>query len=196
VWCHIFPLTLGSLQVIYAERSGAIRGTSLGRDDTPDYRMNLLSGEAVNGIFGFNETQRENGIPCCNNVPVIRSIGFRTTSGRQFGLFGPQRGTAFSYQGAVRAIFGSTTYGFLRAIGVWTDPPPPPPAPPLSPPPPFPPPMGNATASPPPPNLGRSRGPSFGDVNGDSQWNDGPVYRGPLSFLLKGWRGWLSEPKF
>eukprot|EP00884_Botryococcus_braunii_P013174 jgi/Botrbrau1/21858/Bobra.0190s0069.1 len=185
LWLYWDQTYVTGIQVVYAERPGSIRGTSLGRDTTPDITLTLQPGEIFSGMFGYTDTQYQNGMPCCNNVPIIRAIGFRTSSGRQFGLYGPNgRGTPFSFQGSVRAIFGATTYGFLRSIGAWTDAPPPPPAPPLSPPPPFPPPAGNASSPPPPPNLGRARGPVFGDVNGDGHWDDTPLPRSIVGINL------------
>ena len=153
-----------------------MRGNTYGRD--ADFPVLFSTGDVVVGAFGTHDTQYLNGFPCCNQNPVFRSIGFRTSSGKQYGPYGQATlGTEWMHTGPIRGFYGALTYNIPRSLGFYVDatstPPalPAPPSPPPSPP-----------ARPSPPNLGRIKSSvGAGDPIGGAtevRWDDGPNYQG------------------
>jgi hypothetical protein len=114
-------------QFMYVEGPGQIGGTADG-DLQPDFSAVLPPGEVITGVFGYYDNGYTLGPLCCN-IPFFRSLGFRTSSGRQYGLYGPSNyGTYFSADWTVRGgFFGTYTENsnfkhlYLRSLGAWLD---------------------------------------------------------------------------
>eukprot|EP00884_Botryococcus_braunii_P011613 jgi/Botrbrau1/20452/Bobra.145_2s0016.1 len=187
VWLNLQNTLVSAFQAIYAEIPGAIRGTTNGRDSTPDYSLDFVPGDRLVGIFITRSSSDYYG-------PLV-SLGFWMASGRQYGPYGGVDGDLQWYSlGNVYGFYGALYNRLPVGLGIWTDAASPPPAPPFRPPPrlsPSPPPSPPIQGPSPPPrpptiNNNRIRTTRYGPT-GSVAWDDGPNYSGVAGFNL-----WLS----
>lgn len=165
------------MQFIYPDRAGEIMGYTEGNDWNPEISIDVNASDPLTSFFGtylgFSDYYAWDR--------AIYSVGFRSSSGAQYGPYGGTTGTPFSYSpllGAWGTAFSGTRR--LCTLGFWGTPSAPPPAPPL----PVPPsPDLSQPSGPPPPQspaANRIQSPTFGSPAG-WQSDDGQYFRGKLN---------------
>lgn len=172
LWCGC------SLQFVYADKAGQIMGYTEGYDWKPEISIDFNASDPLTSFFGTYVGTYEN----YGWDRYIYSVGFRTSSGAQYGPYGSVYGNQFAFS-PVLGAWGTAFSGTRRlcTLGFWGTPSAPPPAPPLA----FPPSPVLSQPSGPPPPLGpaanRIQSPTFGSPSG-WQSDDGQYFRG-MHFL-------------